>query len=64
MTSSHVEVAEFHVLWEAGSKEDWEKVCEVIDSQLRPMNHKKLGEANYRTLGWNAAGLTALLFCV
>lgn len=41
-------VAEFHALWEAGSNENWEKVCELVESQLRPMCHKKLGEGNYR----------------
>jgi hypothetical protein len=45
------QVAEFHALWEAGSNENWEKVCELVESQLRPICHKKLGEGNYRKLG-------------
>lgn len=46
-------ISEHHILWEAGVKEDWEKICEVIDSQLRPMSLKRLGEQNYRRLGWH-----------
>ena len=30
----HDFISEHHVLWEAGSKENWEKVCEVVDSQI------------------------------
>lgn len=43
-------ISEHHILWEAGVKEDWEKICEVIDSQLRPMSLKRLGEQNYRNV--------------
>ena len=50
------QVSEHHILWEAGSKENWEKVLEVIDSQLRPMCCKKLGEANYKKLACAFAG--------
>lgn len=46
----HDFISEHHVLWEAGSKENWEKVCKVVDSQLRPMAYKRLGEPNYRSL--------------
>lgn len=46
-------ISEHHILWDAGVKEEWEKICEVIDSQLRPMSLKRLGEQNYRRLGFD-----------
>ncbi|CAK8991821.1 unnamed protein product [Durusdinium trenchii] len=46
----HDFISEHHVLWDAHVKEDWEKVCGLIESQLRPMSYTRLGENNYRNV--------------
>ena len=30
-------MSEHHAMWDAYQKQDWEKVCSFVDSQLRPL---------------------------
>ena len=46
----HDFIVEHHVLWNASVQEDWETVCKLAESQLRPMSFKRLGEHNYRNV--------------
>ena len=46
----HDFVSEHQALWNANVKEDWQTVCGLVESQLRPMSYKRLGEHNYRNV--------------
>ena len=46
----HDFVTEHQAMWNANVQEDWETVCQLSPSQLRPMSLKRLGEHNYRNV--------------
>jgi len=52
--------SEHHILWDASVAKDWEKLLEVLDSQLKKMCKIRLGASNYRTVV--TMGVRALTF--
>ncbi|CAE7464254.1 unnamed protein product [Symbiodinium pilosum] len=46
----HDFITEHQAMWTANVQEDWETVCKLADSQLRPLSFKRLGEHNFRNV--------------